>query len=286
VPERARAKSFGVVGAGFGLGFVLGPAAGGMLGGIEPRLPFWVAAGLSLCTFLWGAFALPETLPPDRRAPLRWRAANPLGALALLRARPGLTGLAGAAFLGNLAHEVLPTVFVLYATHRYGWSTTTIGLCLACVGIGWLVAQGRLVGVAVDRLGERHALLLGLGSGAAGLAGYGLAAQGWQFWLAILPTTLWALAGPAYLSLMSRRVAPEEQGRLQGALQSLRAIAGLLGPGLFSLTFATSIDPARGLDLPGLAFLIAAVLLLAAALLAGCAAAGQGALPPAPPPGN
>src|SRR5256885_6479489 len=166
-PER-RAAVFGKIGAAFGAGFILGPALGGLLGDIDPRLPFWVAAGLSFANAVYGWLILPESLPPERRSPLRWKSANPVGALRLLASDRALAGLSLANFFAQLAHVVLPSVFVLYATYRYGWDTKTVGLTLALVGVCAMVVQGSGVGPIVKRLGERRALPLGPRSGALG----------------------------------------------------------------------------------------------------------------------
>ena len=157
-PAEQRAAVFGKVGVAFGAGFILGPAVGGLLGGMDPRLPFWVAAGLSFANTLYGLLILPESLPPDRRSPFRWKSANPLGALHLLRSDRVLTGLSVVNFLAQVAHVVLPSTFVLYATYRYGWDTTTVGLTLAMVGICSIAVQGAAIGPMVRRFGERRAL--------------------------------------------------------------------------------------------------------------------------------
>ena len=145
-----RAKSFGIVGVGFGLGFVLGPALGGLLGGIDPRLPFWVSAAASLATAAFGWFVLPESLPPEKRMAFAWTRANPLGSLKLLASHRQLAGLAAIEFVVETAHQVLPSVFVLYAAYRYGWSETMVGLTLAFVGIGSAAVQGLLIGTAIE----------------------------------------------------------------------------------------------------------------------------------------
>jgi MFS transporter, DHA1 family, tetracycline resistance protein len=266
-PER-RAKAMGLVGVAFGLGFVLGPALGGVLGGVDLRLPFWVAAGLSLANFLYGLLVLPESLPPERRGAFRPASASPFGALAMLRGRAGLLGLAGVHFLKGLSHVVLPVVFVLYAGWRYAWDEATLGFTLAFVGVCSAVVQGMLVGPAVARLGERRALLLGLACGALGFVGFGLAPSGPWFWLCLPIFALWDLSGPALQALATRRVGAEEQGRLQGALGSLQGIAGLIGPGLFTLAFTFAIGSVAWLGLPGLPFLIAGLLVAAAGVLA------------------
>ncbi|MCA0302169.1 MAG: TCR/Tet family MFS transporter [Proteobacteria bacterium] len=252
-----RARAFGLVGVGFGLGFVLGPAIGGLLGGLDPRLPFWVAAAASLLNAAWGWFVLPESLPPEKRMAFAWRRANPLGALRLLASRRGLIGLSAVDFVGNVAHQVLPSVFVLYAGHRYGWNEATVGLTLALVGIASAIVQGLLVGPAVQWLGARRALLTGMAFGSVGMAIYGLAPTGGLFWLGVPVMAVWGISGPALMEMMSRRVGPSEQGQLQGAGSSLRSLTGLVGPGLFTLTFAAFIDP-----LPGAPFLLAALILL------------------------
>lgn len=263
-PPEKRAAGFGLIGAAFGIGFVLGPAMGGLLGNVNPRLPFWVAAGLSLLNALYGFFVLPESLPRERRAPFRWRRANPIGSLQLLRSHPRLFGLAFVLFLGAVAHEVLPSTFVLYGTYRYGWDAKTIGLTLAVVGLCSGAVAGGLVRPLVAKFGERRTLLTGLLFGAAGMATYGLARTGRVFWIGIPLMAIWGLAAPSAQGLMTRLVAPDEQGRLQGAHQSLRGMAGLVGPILFTMTFATFIGALSDLHLPGAPFLLAGALLLAA----------------------
>jgi DHA1 family tetracycline resistance protein-like MFS transporter len=262
-PEKDRAAGFAMLGAAFGLGFILGPALGGVLGAFGPRVPFWVAAVLSLLNAMYGLFVLPESLPPERRARLDWRRANPIGALAILKGRVALRGLAAMMFLRHLAHAALPSTFVLYAGYRYGWDTQTVGLALAGVGVGSLIVQGVLVAPFVRRFGERGALLWGLAFGAAGFADYGLAPTGALFAAGIALLSLWGLSWAASQGLMTRQVTASEQGRLQGLDGSLRGIADLVGPGLFTLTFARLIDP-----LPGAPWLLAAALQIGAFVLA------------------
>jgi len=267
-PPEKRAGAFGLMGAAFGIGFVLGPALGGILGGIHPRLPFWVAAGFSLVNAMYGLFVLPESLPRERRAGFAWRRANPIGSLILLRSHPELFGLAATLFLSFVAQEVLPRTFVLYANYRYGWGEQTVGFTLATVGICSGLVQGVLVGRIVPRIGERRSLLIGLLFGVFGFAMFGLAWTGSMFWLGIPLMSLWGLSGPAAQGLMTRRVSPSEQGQLQGATGSLRGISGLIGPGLFTLSFASFIGARRDWHLPGAPFLIAALLLVGAIVLA------------------
>jgi len=264
-----RAAVFGKIGVAFGAGFILGPALGGLLGGIEPRLPFWVAAGLSFANGLYGLLILPESLPRDRRSPFRWKSANPVGALYLLRTDRVLTGLSVANFFAQLAHVVLPSTFVLYATYRYGWSTATVGATLALVGICSMVVQGAAIGPIVKRFGERRALLLGLGCGAAGFLIFGAAPTGALFWLGIPVMALWGVAGAATQALMTRLVSPDHQGQLQGATSSVQSVSQLVGPFLFTLTFAYFIGSDAPLKLPGAPFLLASAVLLLALAIAG-----------------
>jgi DHA1 family tetracycline resistance protein-like MFS transporter len=267
-PPEKRAAGFGMLGAAFGIGFILGPAVGGVLGDIDLRLPFWVAAGLSLANGLYGLFILPESLKPELRSRFSWRRANPIGALGLLRANPTLLGLSGVVFLYQLAHQALPSVFVLYASYRYGWDQKVIGLTLTGVGVCSMIVQGGLVRPVVAKIGERAALIIGLTAGAVGFALYGLAPTGEIFWLGIPVMSLWGLASPSAQGLMTRRVAADEQGRLQGAIGSIMGITGVIGPGLFTQIFAAFIGPEADWHLPGAAFVLAGILLGVGALLA------------------
>lgn len=266
-PER-RAAIFGRIGAAFGAGFVLGPALGGLLGDINPHLPFWASAGLSLGNALYGLFVLPESLAPDKRAPFRWRSANPLGALRLLRANAALAGLSVVNFIAQVAHVVLPSTFVLYATYRYGWDSKTVGLTLAMVGICAMVVQGLAIGPIVRVLGERNALLLGLCCGAVGFVILGVAPTGPLSWLGIPVLSLWGISGAAMQSLMTRLVAPDQQGQLQGATASVQSVSQLVGPFLFTLTFSYFIGASAPWQLPGAPFLLAAVLMVVCVAIA------------------
>ncbi len=265
-PE-TRSRAYGIFGAAFGLGFILGPAVGGWLGHIDLRLPFWTAAGFSLLNAVYGFFILPESLPPERR-PLKmmWGKANPLGALKLLRSHHELFGLASVSFLNYLAHEVYLTVFVLYATLRYNWNERDVGNSLAVVGITTMIVSAGMVGTLVKRFGERATLFLGLFLGALGFALFGASTTGWLFVAVIPVNALWGLAAPPLQTLMTRRVSVSEQGELQGAVASLRGIAMIVGPGVFAAVFAYYIAPSR--FIPGAPWFLSAILLLAALGLA------------------
>lgn len=267
-PPEDRASAFGLMGAAFGLGFVLGPALGGIMGDVDPRLPFWIAATLSLANAAYGYFVLPESLPREKRMPFAWARANPVGSLRLLSQHRELLGLAGVAFLYHLAHVVLPAVAVLYTSYRYGWDGKTMGLTLAAVGVASGIVQAGLIRPVIGALGERATLLVGLLCGVAGFAIYGLATTTMGFWAGIPVMALWGLGGAAAMGIMSRLVSSSEQGQLQGANSSLVALAGLFGPYLFSYVFARSIGGDGAWHVPGAPFLLASAMLLAATALA------------------
>jgi DHA1 family tetracycline resistance protein-like MFS transporter len=267
-PPEKRSAAFGLVGAAFGIGFVLGPAAGGLLGGVNPRLPFWVAGALSLANALYGLFVLPESLALSRRARFSWKRANPFGSLVLLKSHHSLLGIAGVMFLGYVAHQVLMSVYVLYVDFRYHWTAQTVGWSLATVGICSGVVGALLVKPLVKLLGDRVLMLTGLLLGATGFAGFGWAGSGLGFFLAIPVMSLWGLAGPTAQSLMSRRVAHDEQGQLQGAISAIRSLAGLVGPVMFTSVFAAAISPGAAWRLPGAPFYLAAALIYSSGVVA------------------
>ena len=260
-PPEKRAERFGMLGAAFGLGFIAGPAIGGALGNISLRLPFWVAAGLSLANAAYGLFVLPESLPKDKRANVSFKKANPLGSIQLLKS-PGILGLAAASFLFFLAHESYPSIFVLYTKYRYHWTERTIGAVLAVVGLTSALVAALLVGRAVARFGERRTLVIGLASGCAGFLLFGLAPTTLLFVMAIPIDALFGLVSPAMQALMTERIDSSAQGQLQGALSSMRGVTGMIGPLVFTQIFARSVG-AEVVRLPGAPFLVAGALVLA-----------------------
>jgi DHA1 family tetracycline resistance protein-like MFS transporter len=271
LPPEKRAHGFGIIGAAWGLGFVLGPAMGGVLGAIGLRLPFYVAAGLTLLNAMYGLFVLPESLKPENRRPLDFKRASPVGSLKLVRRHRELFGLTTVNFLYYLAHQVLPSVYVLYVGYRYGWGERTIGLTLAGVGVATAIVQGGLVRPVVARLGERRSLMLGLGGGTIGLLFFGLAATPLVFWVGIVLSATMGFYGPSVQGLMTHRVSPSEQGQLQGVNSSIMGITGMIGPGVFTVLFAHFIRPGNRWHLPGAPFLVAAACLFAAMFVAWAA---------------
>ncbi|MDC8011221.1 TCR/Tet family MFS transporter [Tahibacter soli] len=265
-PEH-RARAYGLIGAAFSGGFVLGPLLGGFLGEISPRAPFWVAGAMSGIAFLYGWLILPESLPADRRMPFAWSRANPFGAMRLLRSHHELVGLAVVNFLLYFAHHVFSAVFVLYAAYRYGWTAWEVGALLALVGVLDMLVQGALVGPVAKRYGDRATMVFGLFGGAVGLACMGFAPTSLAFVLAMLPNALWGLAMPTLQSLMTRRVSDSEQGQLQGANSAVASIAGVVSPLFFGWIYSLSVGDRPLMPTSGAAFLIAALVLLAAALM-------------------
>src|SRR6266404_1605940 len=267
IPKEKRAGAFGIIGVAFGLGFILGPAVGGPLGDISPRLPFWVAAGFSLLNWLYGFFFVPESLPPEQRQEFTLRRANPIGSLALLRSHSELWKLATLQFLAYISHEVF-VIWALYAIYRYDWNQTTIGISLAVVGVFTAAISGGLTGRIVAWLGERRTLYIGQFFGAVGMVIAGVARTGAVYFASIPVISMWNISFPAAQGMMTRRVSEREQGELQGAIQSLRSIAFIIGPYLFSRTYSWFIDPKHPFHVPGAPYYLAAALLFTACLLA------------------
>jgi DHA1 family tetracycline resistance protein-like MFS transporter len=277
-PVDQRARYFGFMGASFGFGFLIGPVLGGLLAGpymqslvgdFAIRLPFAVAGILALLNFLYGLFVLPESLPPERRsARFDWRRANPVGSLKFLFEHGKLAGLATVGFLFQIAHNVLPAVFVLYTGYRYNWDIQTISLTMFLTGALGIFMQTLVVGPVVRNLGERGALLIGCAGAALGFLCYGLAPTGLTYLLAAPIFALSNLLSPGLQGLMTRRVGPEAQGRLQGANQSLAGIATIIGPFLFGGSFAYALKHESLSAWPGLPILIASSLMVVAFFVA------------------
>jgi len=266
-PPQERAARFGMLGAAFGVGFIIGPAIGGLLGAIDLRAPFWAAAALSITNFVYGALILPESLPAERRTPFRLHAANPIGAVRFLGSRPVLMSLTVAMLFAFLAHDAIPNTWVLYTTYRFNFDERAVGVSLAIVGAASLVVNGFLVGRVVKWLGEYNALLAGLGFGIVSELLFALAPTTWLL-LGTLPIyALAGLSGGPFQSIATREVQPNEQGQLQGALTALRSMVTLVTPGLYTGTFALFVGPLAGVGLPGAPYLLAAILMATTVVL-------------------
>jgi MFS transporter, DHA1 family, tetracycline resistance protein len=272
-PPEKRAASFGLVGAVFGLGFILGPAIGGLLGDVGLRLPYFVAAGMNGLNLVYGFFVLPESLPPEARRPFSFSRANALGSLRAIGRHRIVLGLTGTVMCSYMAQWILQSVWALHTQSRFGWSLRQVGISLMIVGVATAFVQGVLVRVAVPRLGERRALIVGLVMGVIGQAALGLSTSGSLLLASIPLLALAGLAGPAVQAIISREVAANEQGEIQGALSSLNGIAAIVGP-LIGTTLLARFSPIDASPhIPGAAFYAAALfnalgLVLAVRLLA------------------
>jgi DHA1 family tetracycline resistance protein-like MFS transporter len=267
-PPEKRAANFGLIGAAFGLGFILGPALGGLLGNVGLRIPFLVAGGLTLLNWLYGLFVLPESLALENRRAFSWGRSNPVGSLLDLRRHPMAFGLAGTYFLIYLAHQVLPSTWVLYTSYRYDWTVGQTGLSLAVVGFTAAIVQGGLTRIVVARFGEQKTAVFALIISAISYAGYGLATDGWMIYAMLVLGSLGGLTGPAVQGLISRGVGADEQGGVQGSLTSLASVAGIIGPPIATGLFGHFISDTAIMHLPGAAFFFSAALTAIAMFLA------------------
>ena len=277
-PEK-RAQSFGLMGAAFGVGFIVGPAIGGFLGELGPRAPFFAAAALGALNFVYGLVVLPESLPADKRRKFDWRRANPFGTLSALSRYPAVTAIAGAVFLWQLAHQVYPATWAFFAEIRYGWSPGEIGASLAFVGALMAFTQAVLTGRIVKKLGEYRAVIIGLTSGAAGMLMVAFSTVGWFAYLAITAGLLQFIAYPAMNAIMSKQVPPDQQGELQGGVASMMSLTMILGPLVMTQTLGRFSAATSPIYFPGAAFLLAALLALFSLGLMLRVAAPSSALP-------
>lgn len=266
-PPEKRAQNFGLVGAAFGVGFVVGPAIGGLLGELGPRVPFFAAAALALLNLAFGFFVLPESLPKERRRPFNIRRANPVGTLLQIRRHPLVPGIAGAIFFWQLGHQVLPSTWAYYSMLKFGWSEAMVGASLAGVGVVMAISQGWLTRVLIPRLGERRAAGIGLVFGATAYLGYALSTRGWMVFAWMLTWFLAALVYPSMNALMSQQVPPDAQGELQGAVGSLYSMASIVGPPIMTQLFGYFSSETAVVHFPGAAFLCAAFFVMISATL-------------------
>jgi len=258
-PER-RAQNFGLVSAAFGIGFILGPALGGVLGTLGPRAPFFAASVLSLLNFAYGMIVLPETLAAERRRAFDWRRANPVGTLLQMRRRPEVLAILGALFLWMVAHQVMPSTWTFFTKYRFGWSEATIGASFALAGLVMATSQATLVRMLVPKIGERRTALMGIALAFLGYLGYATATAGWMMFAWLGTWFFGAAVMPSTNSLMSRRVPPDSQGELQGAVASLFSLSSIVGPPLMTQLFGRFTAPGARFHVPGAAFFASATL--------------------------
>lgn len=266
-PPEKRAQAFGLVSAGFGVGFILGPAVGGALGEMGPRAPFFAAAALAGVNLLFGLFVLPESLPKDRRRPFSWSRANPLGAALALYRYPAVLGLAFVTLLVLIGNTVYPSMWSFFMAARFDWSPGMIGLSLAATGIGMALVQGVLTGRFVKQFGEWRTATLGVAVAIAAYLAYSFVPHGWMIFPITFVGALQALAFPSLNALMSHRVRPDQQGELQGAVASLMSLSSIVGPFLMAQAFSSFTAPDAPVHFPGAPFILSALLTLAAFFL-------------------
>lgn len=262
-PEKERAQKFGLIGAAWGIGFVMGPAIGGLLGDIDPRLPFFVAAGLALANVLYGLLVLPETLAPENRRPFSIKRANPIGAVRAMSAYPIVIGLFGAYVLYMVAHDANPSIWTYYVLHKFDWSSAQIGLALAVVGLSGAIVSGTLVGPAVKAFGEARTAYIGSILTAISFFGYAFASQDWMIYPCIVIGAGMGLIMPSLRSVMSAAVPENGQGELQGAIASIQGLTAIFSPLIMTQTFRYFSSPEAVVVFPGASFFLAGALMLA-----------------------
>ncbi len=266
-PPDKRAQNFGLMGAAFGVGFILGPAIGGLLGTFGPRAPFFAASALALVNVVYGYFLLPETLPHESRRPFTWRRANTLGTLLQMRKYPVVLGMAGALFLWQLAHQSLPNIWAYYTKLKFGWSEGAIGMSLAFAGVTMIVVQGGLTRVLIPQLGERRAAMVGIVVAIFSFLGYAFASSGWMMYGVMTVASLMGLAYPSMNGLMSRQIPASAQGELQGGVASVYSLTTILGPLIATQLFGYFASAAAPVNFPGAPFAFSAVLCVLCAAL-------------------
>ena len=266
-PPQKRAQSFGMMGAAFGAGFILGPALGGLLGELGPRAPFFAAAGLSLVNFTYGYFVLPETLDPSRRRRFDWRRANPVGTLMQIRKYPVVLGLLVVVFLWQVAHQVLPSTWSFYTMYKFGWTEALVGASLAFVGTIMVLGQSSLPRVVIPHLGERRSAMIAMMVGGIGYAGYAFATEGWMMFAWLVTWLLGSLTMPSLQALMSHRVAVDAQGELQGAVGSLHSLSAIVAPPVMTQLFRFFTAAEAPAQFPGAPFLLSSGLAILGLLI-------------------
>jgi DHA1 family tetracycline resistance protein-like MFS transporter len=267
-PEN-RAQNFGLVGAAFGLGFIIGPVAGGLIGGsFGPRAPFVAAAVLTFANFLYGYFILPESLPKEARRKFDIRRANPIGLLKLLGRYPVISGLAISLLLVNMSSHAVQSTWSYFTMEQFKWTEKMVGYSLGFVGILVALVQGGLIRFINPKLGPKRSVYFGLLLYTLGLLFMGFAFKGWMLYAALIPYCLGGICGPALQGIMTGQVSPSEQGELQGALTSLISITSIVGPVLMTNTFANFTGNNAPVYFPGAAFLLGALLALLSLLFA------------------
>ena len=266
--DKNRAQNFGLIGAAFGVGFIIGPVMGGLLGQYGTRIPFFVSAGLALLNALYGYFVLPESLDKDHRRKFEWKRANPVGSLKQLRKYPSIGGLIGSLLLVYIAAHAVQSTWVYFNMEKFNWNEKLIGYSLGAVGLLVAIVQGGLIRVINPKIGNEKSVYIGLGLYSLGLLLFSFASQTWMMFVFLIPYCLGGIAGPALQSIISGNVPRNEQGELQGALTSLISVTTIIGPVVMTFLFSYFTKPNTPLYFPGAPFLLGALLMLGSALIA------------------
>lgn len=267
-PREERASRYGMLGAAFGLGFIVGPLSGGLLGSFGSHVPLYAAGGLTLLNMALCVVFLPESLAPEKRRAFRWANANPVASLGMLRRTPVVFALAAGLFLTGIANQSLYSTFVYSTSMRFEWGPAAMGVTFAVMGVCAALSQGLLVGPAVKRLGERRSIIVGLAASMLAFLAYAIAPEGWMIYAIIAVSSVAALDEPASQSLLSSSVGENEQGAIQGAVTSVLSLTGIVGPLVGTGTFAYFVSDDAPVYFPGAPFAAGAALIAAALVLA------------------
>ncbi len=266
-PEK-RAQNFGLIGAAFGLGFIIGPVIGGLLGELGSRIPFFAAAGLAFLNCLYGYFILPESLPKEKRRPFEWKRANPLGSLQQIRKFPAISGLVGVFFLLYMSHHATQSTWTYFTMDKFGWDEAMVGFSLGIVGISVAIVQGGLTRIVIPKIGEVNSVYVGLMFSTLGFLAFAFSPSGTVLLALIFPFALGGFAGPALQGIIANEVEDNQQGEVQGALTSLISFTAIIGPPLMTGLFGYFTSDSAPIDLPGAAFVAGAMLTFLALIVA------------------
>lgn len=258
-PEK-RAQNFGLIGAAFGLGFIIGPVIGGVFSQFGIRVPFMIAGGLSLINWLYGYFILPESLKKENRRKFEWKRANPVGALMQIKRYPSLLGLLAALLILFIAAQSTQTVWAFYTQEKFHWNETWIGYSLGFVGLTVAIVQGGLIRIIIPKFGQKKSIMFGLSLYVLGFVLFAFASKGWMMFAFMMPYALAGITGPAIQGIISTQVKPDEQGELQGIMTSFMSLASIIGPLLMSYLFAHFTSKQSSIYFPGAPFMMGAVL--------------------------
>lgn len=259
--DEDRAKNFGMIGAAFGLGFIIGPVIGGVLGHYGPRIPFYAASALCLINFLYGLFILPESLDKEHRRPFDWRRANPIGSLLQLKKYPEILGLIVALIFVYIAGHAVQTNWTFFTMYKFSWTERIVGISLGVSGFMAALVQGYLIRFIQPKIGNEKSIFYGLLLYSLGMILFAFATKSWMMFAFLIPYGLGGIAGPALQSTISAQVPKNEQGELQGALASLVSLTAIVGPPLMTNTFYYFTHDEAPFKFPGAPFFLGFILM-------------------------